>query len=103
MFAARRASTRPRCAAFREALTVFAELGHKRGVARSFEGSACLAAAQGHAARALKLAAAAAHLRHLMGVPLTQAEQSRLDENLSTAWESLSETEGKTHGRPDRP
>ena len=82
-------------AAFREALTVFAELGHKRGVARSLEGSACLAAAQGHAARALKLAAAAAHLRQLIGVPLTQAEQSRLDENLSTAWESLSATEAK--------
>lgn len=82
-------------AAFREAVTVFAELGHKRGVARSLEGSACLAAAQGHAARALKLAAAAAHLRQLIGVPLTQADQSRLDENLSTAWESLSETEAK--------
>jgi predicted ATPase/DNA-binding winged helix-turn-helix (wHTH) protein len=82
-------------AAYREALTTFAELGHKRGVARSFEGSACLAAAQGHAVRALKLAAAAAHLRQLIGAPLPQAEQSRLDENLSTAWESLSETEAQ--------
>jgi len=82
-------------AAYREALTIFAELGHKRGMARSFEGSACLAAAQGHAARALKLAAAAAHLRHLIGAPLPQAEQSRLDENLSRAWVSLSETEAK--------
>jgi len=82
-------------AAYREALTVFAELGHKRGMARSFEGSACLAAAQGYAARALKLAAAAAHLRHLIGAPLTQAEQARLNENLSGAWESLSETEAK--------
>jgi predicted ATPase/DNA-binding winged helix-turn-helix (wHTH) protein len=82
-------------AAYREALTVFAELGHKRGMARSFEGSACLAAAQGYAARALKLAAAAAHLRHLIGAPLPQAEQLRLNENLSGAWESLSETEAK--------
>jgi len=41
------------------------------------------------------LAAAAAHLRHLIGAPLPQADQSRLDQNLSTAWESLSETEAK--------
>jgi len=82
-------------AAYREALEVFSELGHKRGMARALEGSACLAAARGHAARALKLAAAATHLRRLISPPLPQAEQSKLDRNLSSAWASLSETEGK--------
>jgi predicted ATPase/DNA-binding winged helix-turn-helix (wHTH) protein len=81
--------------AYREALEVFAELGHKRGMARALEGSACLAAVQGHAGRALKLAAAAEHLRHLISSRLPRAEQSKLDENLSLAWKSLGESEGK--------
>jgi tetratricopeptide (TPR) repeat protein len=80
---------------YREALEVFAELGHKRGMARALEGSACLAAAQGQAARALKLAAAAEHLRRLISARLTQAEQSKLDENLSLAWTSLGKSEAK--------
>ena len=82
-------------AAYREALEIFAGLGHRRGMARALEGSACLALAQGHAARALKLAAAAAHLRQLISAPLPQAEQSKLDQTLLPAWESLSEAEGK--------
>jgi len=79
---------------YREALRVFAELGHRRGVARALEGSACLAAARGHAAHALTLAGAAEHLRRLISAPLPQAERSKLDQNLSSAWESLSKAEG---------
>jgi hypothetical protein len=82
-------------AAYREALEIFAGLGHRRGMARAMEGSACLALAQGHAERALKLAAAGAHLRQLTSAPLHQAEQSKLDQTLLPAWESLSEAEGK--------
>jgi predicted ATPase/DNA-binding winged helix-turn-helix (wHTH) protein len=82
-------------AACREALKIFAGLGHRRGTARALEGFACLAQAQGHAERALKLAASAAHLRQLVGAPLHQAEQSRLDQTLLLAWESLSDAEGK--------
>jgi predicted ATPase len=82
-------------AACREALEIFDGLGHRRGIARALEGSACLALAQGHAERALKLAAAAAHLRQLISAPLHQAEQSKLDQTLLPAWESLSEAEGK--------
>ncbi|MCU1220047.1 MAG: tetratricopeptide repeat protein [Candidatus Angelobacter sp.] len=82
-------------AAYREALGIFASLGHRRGMARALEGSACLALAQGHAERALKLAAAAAQLRRLISAPLHQAEQFRLDQTLLPAWELLSETEGK--------
>jgi tetratricopeptide (TPR) repeat protein len=82
-------------AAYREALEIFAVLGHRRGVARTLEAYAGLALAEGHAARALTLAAAAAHLRRLIGAPLPQAEQSRLDRMLLPAWKSLNEPEGK--------
>jgi predicted ATPase/DNA-binding winged helix-turn-helix (wHTH) protein len=82
-------------AAFRDALEIFAGLGHRRGIARALEGSACLALAQGHAERALKLAAAAAHLRQVISAPLHQAEQSKLDQTLLPAWKSFSEVEGK--------
>jgi predicted ATPase/DNA-binding winged helix-turn-helix (wHTH) protein len=82
-------------AAYREALEIFAVLGHRRGVARTLEGYACLALAQGHAARALMLAAAAAHLRELISAPLPQSERLKLDRTLLPAWESLSEAESK--------
>ena len=81
--------------AYREALDIFAALGHKRGMARVLDGLACLAAAQRQAARALKLAGAAEHFRRLAGTRLPQTEQEMLDENLSSAWKSLGELEGK--------
>lgn len=79
--------------AYRESLEIFASLEHRRGIARALEGSACLALARGHAARALKLAGAAHHLRRLIGAPLPQAEQGKLDRTLLPAWEWLSEPE----------
>jgi predicted ATPase len=82
-------------AAYREALEIFAGLGHRRGMARALEGSACLSVAQGHAARALTLVAAAANLRRQISAPLPQAEQFKLDRRLLYAWKSLTETEGK--------
>jgi tetratricopeptide (TPR) repeat protein len=81
-------------AAYSEALEIFAGLGHRRGMARTLEGSACLAIARGNATRALKLGAAAAHLRSLISAPLPHAEQSKLDQTLASAWESLSEPQG---------
>jgi predicted ATPase/DNA-binding winged helix-turn-helix (wHTH) protein len=81
--------------AFREAMELFAGLGHRRGMARVLEGYACLALAEGHAARALTLASAAAQLRRLISAPLPQAEQSKFDRWLAPAWETLSEAEGK--------
>jgi tetratricopeptide (TPR) repeat protein len=81
-------------AAYGEALKIFAELGHRRGLARTLEGCACLAVARGGAARALKLASAAAHLRRVIGAPLPQAEQTRLDQTLLAAWDSLTDVEG---------
>ena len=82
-------------AAHREALEMFAQLSSKRGMARALEGFACLAAARGEAKRALSLAAAAKHLRRQISAPLPQAEQAKIDHNMSAAWKSLSEAEGK--------
>ena len=82
-------------AAFREAMDIFAELGHRRGIARTLEGCACLALAEGHAARALTLAAAARQLRRQIGSHLSQAEQSSLDRMLAPAWRLLTDSEGK--------
>jgi tetratricopeptide (TPR) repeat protein len=81
--------------AFRDAMELFAGLGHRRGMARVLEGYACLALAEGHAARALTLAAAAAQLRRLISAPLPQAEQSKFDRTLAPAWKTLSDPEGK--------
>jgi predicted ATPase/DNA-binding winged helix-turn-helix (wHTH) protein len=81
-------------AAYREAIGIFADLGHRRGMARALEGFACLALARGHAGRALRLAAAAAHLRKLISAPLPQDEQSKLEQQLVPAWESLTGPEG---------
>jgi tetratricopeptide (TPR) repeat protein len=82
--------------AYREALEIFAGLVHRRGAARALEGSACLALAQGQAMRALKLAAAATHLRQLISAPLPPEEQLRLDQMLLPAWKTFSEPEGKS-------
>jgi len=81
--------------AFREAMGIFAALGHRRGIARALEGCACLALAEGNPARALTLAAGAANLRQLISAPLSHAEQSKLDQTLLPAWQSLGELEGK--------
>lgn len=81
--------------AYAEALKIFAELGHRRGLARSLDGCACLALAQGQPARALKLAGAAAHLRSVIGVTLTDAEQQKLDRALAPAWEAIGKSRGE--------
>lgn len=81
-------------AAHAEALAIFADLAHRRGVARVLEGFACLAAARGEAARGLELAAAATHLRRAIGAPLPHAEQMKLDQHMSRAWEGIGEPGG---------
>jgi len=81
--------------AYREAMEIFMNLGHRRGMARAMEGYACLAVAQGQTARALKLAAAAAHLRELIKAPLPQAEKEKFDQMLLPAWQAFTRAEGK--------
>ncbi|HEU5443013.1 MAG TPA: tetratricopeptide repeat protein, partial [Steroidobacteraceae bacterium] len=82
--------------AYGEALEVFRSLGHRRGIARAIEGCACLAAARGRAAVALKLAAAAAGVRTSISAPLPQAEQRMLERHLSQAWQTLGEAQGRS-------
>lgn len=81
--------------AYRGALEMFSEIGYRRGMARALEGTACLAAARGQGKRALTLAGAAVHLRRVIGAPLQQAEQSKLAQNLSSAWKSINKEEGE--------
>jgi tetratricopeptide (TPR) repeat protein len=80
---------------FRESLEIFSSLEHRRGVARVLEGLACYALSMDDSRRALRLAAAASHLRKVVSAPLTPAEQSKLDQKLLAAWEELGESEGK--------
>jgi len=67
-------------------------LQHKRGIARLLECFACSAAAQLDAERSLRLAGAAAALRQGIGVPLTPAEQAKLESALEPARRILSDT-----------
>ncbi|HEV2275766.1 MAG TPA: hypothetical protein VGR96_16465 [Acidobacteriaceae bacterium] len=82
-------------AAFREALELCTELGHRRGIARTLEGTACLVAASGDTARALTLAAAADHLRNQIGAPLPPAERNKLEGGLSAAREMRDSRKGE--------
>ena len=81
---------------FQKAIEIFAGLGHRRGIARALEGYACLALAEGQAARALTLASSAAHVRKLISAPLSQAEQSTLNQWLAPAWTVLDGPEAES-------
>jgi len=77
-------------AAYSTALEIFTRLGHRRGIARVVEAFGCLALSRGDARKALRLCGAATRLRRLIGAPLPPAEQSKLDQSLLLAWDSLS-------------
>jgi predicted ATPase len=81
---------------YRQSIRIFQELEHKRGIARLLECFACSAAAQAHAERSLRLAGAAAALRQNMGVPLTPAEQVKLEASLDRARQAMINTAGAT-------
>jgi predicted ATPase/serine/threonine protein kinase len=77
---------------YRESIKLFQELDHKRGIARLLECFACAAAVQLEAQRSLRLAGAAAALRHNIGAPLTPAEQAKLEVSLRAARQALTTT-----------
>jgi len=79
-----------------ESIRVFQELGHKRGIARALECLAVSAAAQSKAEQSLHWAGAAAALRQQLGVPLTPAEQRRLEKALEFARRTLGNAAGLT-------
>ena len=71
---------------FEEALAIFLELKHKRGIAKVLEGFAYLAAHQHDPERALRLVGAASFLRQTIGAPRRQGEDAKLDAALEAAW-----------------
>ena len=77
---------------YRESIKLFQELDHKRGIARLLECFACAAAVQLEAQRSVRLAGAAAALRHNIGAPLTAAEQAKLEASLHAARQTLTTT-----------
>ena len=77
-----------------ESIRVFQGLDHKRGIARLLECFAVSAAAQSQAARALRLAGAAAALRQLLGVPPLRSEQASLEKQLESARRLLADSAG---------
>jgi predicted ATPase len=78
---------------YRESETMFRKLGHKRGIARVLECVAEANAARSNAELCLCLAGAAAVLRQRLGVPLTPAEQVRLEKILEVPRRALSSGE----------
>ncbi|HLV86863.1 MAG TPA: tetratricopeptide repeat protein [Candidatus Sulfotelmatobacter sp.] len=77
-----------------ESIRMFQDLGHKRGIARVLECFSISAAAQCRAEQSLRLAGAAAALRMRIGSPLIPAEQSRLDKQLESARNMLTNAAG---------
>ncbi len=75
---------------YAESMKLFQELGQKRGMARLLDCLACSAALQSQAERALRLAGSAAAMRRVLGVPLSMAEQTRLEKTLDPARQSIS-------------
>ena len=73
---------------------MFQDLGHKRGIARVLECFAVSAAAQSRPEQSLRLAGAAAALRLRIGSPLIPAEQSRLEKQLESARNMLTNAAG---------
>jgi predicted ATPase len=70
---------------YRESIQIFRALEHKRGIARLFECFAAAAAAQGNSERSLRLAGAAASLRHEIGAPLPATDQLRIIQEIEPA------------------
>ena len=77
-----------------ESIRMFQDLGHKRGIARVLECFSITAAAQSRPEQSLRLAGAAAALRMHIGSPLIPAEQSKLDKQLESARNMLTNAAG---------
>jgi hypothetical protein len=77
-----------------KSLAIARELGSKETIARSLEGFAGVAAAYGHAGRALRLAGAAAALREIISAAPSPSEQELLERRLRPAWQRLGQEAG---------
>jgi tetratricopeptide (TPR) repeat protein len=74
---------------FAQALGLAREIGYPSGIARGMEAFARSAARRGQAARALRLAGAAAAIRKMVGAPLFPAEEITLGRDLDHARQTL--------------
>jgi hypothetical protein len=74
---------------FVDALRLFQQLRHRRGIAILLEGCAQLMALQDRPTPALVIAAAARHLRDTIAVPGRSAQQARLEAALSPIRDAL--------------
>lgn len=82
-----------------EALRTFDGLDHRRGVARTMEGLAELALCEHSFGRALALVGAATAVRRRFPGALRPADETRLDEALTAAWEGCARSEAETWWR----
>lgn len=76
---------------YAEALGTLARAGDRTGIAYTFEGCACAAAAAGDAWPALRLAGAAAALRDELKTSVSDDERATLEERLAPAREAIGE------------
>jgi predicted ATPase/serine/threonine protein kinase len=74
----------------KEAVQAFRALGHQRGVARQLESLARCASCQSRDEDAVRLASAAAAIRHRLGAPAKRAERETIEHTLAQARERLS-------------
>ena len=79
----------PPCTA--RAWSIFRDLDDRHGIAEALGGAAVLAASQDDAARAVRLAAAAAVLREALNAPLAPMAQTAFDRGLARARLELSD------------
>jgi tetratricopeptide (TPR) repeat protein len=73
------------CAFYKDALSIFHETGHRRGMALLLQRLAHCAVQSGRPACCLTLAGAAAGLREQLGISLSATEQENLDRTLQAA------------------
>jgi tetratricopeptide (TPR) repeat protein len=79
---------------YTESLAAFQDLDYKRGIAKTLDAFAGSAALRSQPQRALRLAGAAAALRHALGAVLLPPEQARLEKDLEPARAALDNAEG---------
>ncbi|GAB3377347.1 ATP-binding protein [Lysobacter fragariae] len=82
---------------FVEALGLFRQLRHRRGIAILLEGCAQLMALQGRAEQALVMAGAAKQLRDTISVPGRSLQQARLEQALAPIWRDTNAETAAAH------
>ena len=82
---------------FLEALGLFRQLRHRRGIAILLEGCAQLSALQGRAEQALVMTGAARQLRDTIAVPGRSLQQARLEQALAPVRRAMDPEAARAH------